>query len=60
MVSVQIPVILQMFGQPEHKNAVLDKVNECNLVVEKYVPTKRATPIVGADTVISGGSFSCM
>lgn len=53
-----IQVILQMFGQPDQKNLVVDKVMECNLPLEKYVPTKRNVILPHEDFYGAGAASS--
>jgi hypothetical protein len=47
-----------MFGQPDQKNLVVDKVMECNLPLEKYVPTKRNV-ILPHEDFYGAGAASC-
>ena len=48
-----------MFGQPDQKNLVVDKVMECNLPLEKYVPTKRNVILPHEDFYGAGAAASC-
>jgi hypothetical protein len=47
-----------MFGQPDQKNTVIDRVMEFNLQLEKYVPTKRNV-ILPSEDLYRSGSSSC-